>query len=182
MADILKALKTRRSCRSFDGRQLTNLQLDAILEAGMYAPSGMGKQSPIMIAIQDKKVIEKLSKMNAAVMGSDTDPFYGAKTLVVVLADKTIPTYIYDGSLVMGNLMNAAEAIGVQSCWIHRAKEVFETKEGKALLKEWGVKGKYEGIGNCALGFGEKVPDAPRKSRYVYRVEEPKKIEPYWTM
>jgi nitroreductase len=130
----------------------------------------MGKQSPIMIAVQDKQTIEKLSKMNAAVMGAGIDPFYGAATVVIVLADRKVPTYLYDGSLVMGNLMNAAEAVGVQSCWIHRAKEVFDSEEGKALLKEWGVEGDYEGIGNCVLGYGEKAPEKPRKENYIYRV------------
>ena len=108
--------------------------------------------------------------MNAAIMGADTDPFYGAPTVIIVLADKNIGTYLYDGSLVMGNLMNAAEAVGVQSCWIHRAKEEFESDEGKALLKQWGIEGDYEGIGHCILGYGEKVPAKPRKENYIYRV------------
>jgi nitroreductase len=170
MTDTLTTLKTRRSCRKFDGRPITEEQLNTILEAGTYAPTGMGKQSPIMIAVQDKQTIEKLSKMNAAVMGAGIDPFYGAATVVIVLADRKVPTYLYDGSLVMGNLMNAAEAVGVQSCWIHRAKEVFDSEEGKALLKEWGVEGDYEGIGNCVLGYGEKAPEKPRKENYIYRV------------
>ena len=108
--------------------------------------------------------------MNATIMGTDSDPFYGAATVIVVLADKNISTYLYDGSLVMGNLMNAAEAVGVQSCWIHRAKEEFESEEGKALLKKWGIDGDYEGIGHCVLGYGEKAPLKPRKDNYIYRV------------
>ncbi len=168
--DALETLKSRRSCRSFDGRPITDEELNTILEAGMYAPTGMGKQSPIMVAVTDKETVKRLSKMNAAIMGADIDPFYGAATVIVVLADKSIPTYIYDGSLVMGNLMNAAEAIGVQSCWIHRAKEEFESAEGKALLKKWGVEGDYEGIGHCVLGYGGKVPAKPRKDEYIYRV------------
>ncbi len=170
MADALETLKSRRSCRSFDGRPITDEELNTILEAGMYAPTGMGKQSPIMVAVTDKETVKQLSKMNAAVMGADIDPFYGAATVIVVLADKSIPTYIYDGSLVMGNLMNAAEAIGVRSCWIHRAKEEFESAEGKELLKKWGIEGDYEGIGHCVLGYGDKVPAKPRKDGYIYRV------------
>ena len=170
MKETLQDLKTRRSCRKFDGKQISDEQLNAILEAGEYAPTGMGRQSPIMIVIQDKETISKLSKMNAAIMGADTDPFYGAPTVIIVLADKNIGTYLYDGSLVMGNLMNAAEAVGVQSCWIHRAKEEFESDDGKALLKQWGIEGDYEGIGHCILGYGEKVPVKPRKENYIYRV------------
>lgn len=166
----IEMLKNRRSCRSFDGRPITNEQLDAVLEAGTYAATGMGRQSPIMIAVRDEETIKQLSKMNAEIMGSDSDPFYGAATVIIVLADKNIPTYLYDGSLVMGNLMNAAEAVGVQSCWIHRAKEEFESEAGKALLKKWGIEGEYEGIGHCVLGYGEKVPAKPRKEHYIYRV------------
>ena len=168
--DTITVLKSRRSCRNFDGRTITEEELNIILEAGTYAPTGMGRQSPIMVAVQDKETVAKLSKMNAAIMGTDSDPFYGAATVIVVLADKTMPTYIYDGALVMGNLMNAAEAIGVQSCWIHRAKEEFESEEGKALLKKWGIDGNYEGIGHCVLGYGEKAPAKPRKDKYIYRV------------
>lgn len=168
--DTITVLKSRRSCRNFDGRPITEEELNIILEAGTYAPTGMGRQSPIMVAVQDKETVAKLSKMNAAIMGTDTDPFYGAATVIVVLADKTMPTYIYDGALVMGNLMNAAEAIGVQSCWIHRAKEEFESEEGKALLKKWGIDGDYEGIGHCVLGYGEKAPAKLRKDKYIYRV------------
>ncbi|MCD7722721.1 MAG: nitroreductase [Clostridiales bacterium] len=171
MSDTLQTLKSRRSCRSFDGRQISTEQLHAILEAGTYAPTGMGRQSPIMVAVQDRETLALLSKMNAAVMGRDCDPFYGAPTVIIVLADKQAPTYVYDGALVMGNLMNAAEALGVQSCWIHRAKEEFESKEGKVLLKKWGITGDYEGIGHCALGYGEKAPLKPRKENYIYFVK-----------
>ena len=170
MADAIEALKSRRSCRDFDGRQITEEELNIILEAGTYAPTGMGRQSPVIVAVQDRETIEYLSKMNAAIMGKGCNPFYGAPTVLIVLADKTIPTYVYDGALVMGNLMNAAEAVGVQSCWIHRAKEEFESEEGKELLKKWGISVNYEGIGHCALGYGVKAPLKPRKENYVYRV------------
>ena len=170
MQNETTVFKTRRSCRNFDGRPLPEELLNTILEAGMYAPTGMGRQSPIMVAVRDRETVSKLSKMNAAIMGRDGDPFYGAATVVIVLADKTVPTYLYDGALVMGNLMNAAEAVGVQSCWIHRAKEEFESPEGKELLKKWGIEGDYEGIGHCVLGFGEKAPVKERKNPYIYYV------------
>lgn len=173
MKETLQDLKTRRSCRKFDGKQISDEQLNAILEAGEYAPTGMGRQSPIMVVIQDKETISKLSKMNAAIMGADIDPFYGAPTVIIVLADKNIGTYLYDGSLVMGNLMNAAEAVGVQSCWIHRAKEEFESEEGKELLKSLGIEGDYVGIGHCVLGYVDgEYPGIPeRKDNWVYYVE-----------
>ena len=168
MADAINIFKSRRSCKSYDSRPVSEEQLDAILEAGKHAPSGMNRQSAIMLAVRDKELIKKLSRMNAQVMGADIDPFYGASTVVIVLADKSIPTYIYDGSLVMGNLLNAAEAVGVQGCWIHRAKEMFESDEGRQILKNAGINGDYEGIGCCILGYGEKQPERPHKENYVY--------------
>lgn len=173
MKATLTDLKTRRSCRKYKPEQIKNEELDAILKAGTYAPTGMGRQSPVIVAIQDKETIAKLSKLNAAVMGGTSDPFYGAPTVVVVLAPKNIPTYLEDGALVMGNLLNAAHAVGVDSCYIYRAKEVFETKEGKDLLNKWGIKGDYVGIGNCILGYGDEggvASAAPRKSDYIVRV------------
>ncbi|MCR5652917.1 MAG: nitroreductase [Ruminococcus sp.] len=172
MAETLKVLKSRRSCRAFMPELIEEEKLDAIIEAGTYAATGRGKQSPVIIAVTDKELRDKLSKMNAAIMGVDFDPFYGAPELLIVLANKEMPTYIYDGSLVMGNLMNAAADLGVASCWIHRAKEEFESEEGKAVLEKLGIKGDYEGIGHLVLGYAAK-PDAepaPRKADYVYRV------------
>lgn len=125
MNEVLKCLKERRSIRKYRPEQIKDSELEQILEAGTYAPTGMGMQSPIMVAVQDPETIAKLSKMNAAVMGVTSDPFYGAPTVIIVLADRSRGTYVEDGSLVMGNLMNAAYSIGVDSCWIHRAKEVF---------------------------------------------------------
>ena len=171
MKDAISVLKSRRSCRKFDGRKVPEKELSEILEAGMYAPSGMGRQSAIMVVLDDDETVSGLSKMNADIMGTSGDPFYGAKTVVIVLANKDIPTYLYDGSLVMGNLMNAAEALGIESCWIHRAKEEFESEKGKALLKKWGIEGNYEGIGHCVLGYGEKAPEKPRKENYVFRIK-----------
>lgn len=171
MKETLIDLKERRTCRSYYPEQIKDEELNAVLEAGMYAPTGRGMQSPIMIVVQKPELIQKLSKMNADVMGVDTDPFYGAPTVIIVLADKSRNTYKEDGSLVMGNLLNAAHAIGLGSCWIHRAKEVFESEEGKEMLKEWGIEGDYEGIGHCILGYAkEVVPAKPRKENYVIRV------------
>lgn len=171
--EVLEALVGRRSVRGFKDEQITDEQLNAILEAGMYAASGMNRQPSTMIVVQDKETIAKLSKMNAAVMGKEgIDPFYNAQTIIVVLVNKDVPTCVEDGSLVMGNLMNAAYGVGVSSCWIHRAKEVFESEEGKALLEKWGVKGELRGVGHCALGYAkdEVKPAGPRKEGYVVRV------------
>lgn len=172
MNEVIKCLKERRSVRKYRDEQIKESELEQILEAGIYAPTGMGMQSPIMVVVQDKETIAQLSKLNAAVMGVNSDPFYGAPTVIVVLADKARGTYIEDGSLVLGNLMNAAYAVGVDSCWIHRAKEVFESEEGRALLKKWGIEGDYAGIGHCILGYrdGELPKAKPRKENYVYRV------------
>ena len=170
MADTLTTLKTRRSCRAYKSDHVEEEKLNAILEAGTYAATGMGKQSPIILIIKDQAVRDQLMKLNAAAMGMDIDPFYGAPELLVVLANKAIPTYVYDGSLVMGNMMNAAADLGVASCWIHRAKEEFESEEGKAILKQLGIEGDYEGIGNLILGYAAKpaANAAPRKENYVY--------------
>ena len=173
MKETLRDLKERRSCRAYLPEQIREEALAAILEAGTYAPTGMGRQSPVIVAVQDPEARNALSRMNAAVMGRDGDPFYGAPTVVVVLADPEIGTYLYDGVLVMGNLMNAAQAVGVDSCYIFRAKEVFETAEGKALLRKWGIPERYVGIGNCILGYGApggKKEAAPRKEGYIVRV------------
>lgn len=172
MNEVLKCLKERRSIRKYKAEQIKDSELDLILEAGTYAATGMGMQSPIMVVVQDAETIAKLSRMNAAVMGVDSDPFYGAPTVVIVLADASRATRVEDGSLVMGNLMNAAYSIGVDSCWINRAREVFDTEEGKAMLKQWGIEGSYVGIGNCILGYRDcEMPQAkPRKENYIYRV------------
>ena len=172
MAETLTILKTRRSCRAYKPELIEEDKLNAILEAGTYAATGMGKQSPIILAITDKEVRDKLSKLNAAVMGADMDPFYGAPEVLVVLANKAVPTYIYDGSLVMGNMMNAAADLGVASCWIHRAKEEFQSEEGKAILAELGIDGDYEGIGNLILGYAAAPANepAPRKENYIYKI------------
>ena len=173
MSDVLETIKSRRSIRKYKSDMIPQDKLEKIIEAGTYAATGMGKQSPIIIAVTNKELRDKLSAMNAKIMGVEIDPFYGAPVVLIVLADKARPTYIYDGSLVMGNLMLAAKDAGLGSCWIHRAKEEFESEEGKALLKSLGITGDYEGIGHCVLGYvnGDEPEAAPRKDDYVYYVE-----------
>lgn len=171
--ETLELMQTRRSVRDFKPDMVPEEILDKIIEAGLWAASGRNRQSPIIIKVTDKSVRDRLSRLNAEIMGTDSDPFYGAPAVLIVLADKNAPTYLYDGSLVMGNLMLAAHSLGIGSCWIHRAKEEFESEEGKALLKKWGIEGDYEGIGHCVLGYAAaELPAAkPRKENYVYYVE-----------
>lgn len=171
--EALEALYTRRSIKAFTDEMPSQADIDKITKAGMAAPTGMGAQSPLIVVVKNKAVRDELSKMNAEVMGTHADPFYNAPVIIVVLADKTRGTYMYDGSLVMGNMLNAAHAIGLGACWIHRAKEVFASERGKALLKEWGIEGDYEGIGNIALGYAnmQPKPAKPRKDGYVRVIE-----------
>ncbi len=172
MNETLNVLETRRSCRSFKPDMITEEELQEVIKAGTYAASGMGKQSAIIIAVTNPDKVKEFSKANAAIMGTDTDPFYGAPVILVVLANKAVPTYQYDGSLVMGNLMTAAESLGLGSIWIHRAKEEFESEFGQKFFKELGIEGDYEGIGHCALGYRKEPAKAaaPRKENYVYYV------------
>lgn len=173
MSDVLEAIKKRRSIRKYKDTMVPKEIIDKIIEAGTYAATGMGKQSPIIIAVTNKELRDKLSAMNAKIMGKDADPFYGAPVVLIVLADKARPTYLYDGSLVMGNLMLEADALGIGNCWIHRAKEEFESEEGKEILRSLGIEGDYEGIGHCILGYadGPAPKAAPRKESYVYYAE-----------
>ena len=172
MNEVIKVLESRRSCRKFKPEMIKEDELKTIIEAGTYAATGMGKQSPIIIAVTDKNMIDTISEENRKIAGWNEgfDPFYGAPVILIVLADKNVPTYIYDGSLVMGNLMNAAESLGVGSIWIHRAKEEFDSEFGKMILKKLGIEGDYEGIGHCALGYAAEPAKeaAPRKENYVY--------------
>ncbi len=167
---ILDSLKTRRSVRSFSSKEIEQEKLDAIMEAASYAPTGMGSQSPVIVLVKTKELVEKISKMNAKVMGRDTDPFYGAPAVAIVFGNKAAsPTWFEDACLVSGNLLNAAHAVGVDSCFIYRAKEVFASEEGLALLKEWGLNENYVGVANCILGYGEGPAPEPkaRKTDYI---------------
>lgn len=174
MSDVLENMKTRRSIRKFKSDMVPKAVIDQIVEAGTYAATGRGMQSPIIVAVTDKEVRDKLSDCNRSIGGWEegVDPFYGAPVVLIVLANKERPTYIYDGSLVMGNLMLAAHELGIGSCWIHRAKEEFEMPEWKEWLKSLGVEGEYEGIGHCVLGYVDgEYPEIPkRKENWVYYV------------
>ena len=166
------SLKQRRSCRKYTSQQISEQELDSILEAGLYAASGMNKQASIMVAVTNQQLIAELSAMNASIMGVDSDPFYGANCVVIVFADSTVRTYLEDGSLSLGNMMNAAHAIGVSSCWIHRAKQMFETKRGKELMKQWNIDEKYVGIGNLILGYAdEELVDKPRREGRIIKIK-----------
>lgn len=170
MNQTINDILSRRSCKAYRDEMPTKEQLDTIIEAGLYAASGRNRQAGIILAVTDKALRDKLSSMNAAVMGAQADPFYNAPVVLVVLADADVNTAVYDGSLVMGNLMLAAHSLGLGSCWIHRAKEVFETEEGKNILAELGINGNYVGVGNCVIGYPEKMPTEklPRRDGRVF--------------
>ena len=170
MNEVIKTLIERRSCKNFDpNRTVDEKTLSLILEAGKYAANGRGLQAASMVVVRNKELISKLAKLNAAVLGAQTNPFYNATTVIIVFANPNAHTYIEDGSLVIGNLMNAAYSLNVDSCWIHRAREVFESEEGKKLKKEWGIAENLVGIGNCVLGYRAAPlnPAKPRKDDFV---------------
>ena len=170
MNEAYKNLIERRSIRKYNNTKVSHDLIEQIVRAGQFAPSGMNRQIYAFVVVEDEDLVARLSKMNADAMNSSSDPFYGAKSLIIVFADTNAPTYLYDGALAMGNLMNAANALGVDSCWIHRAKEVFETPEGKEMKKTWGLPESYEGIGHCILGYREEEPGerAQRTSKVIY--------------
>ncbi len=172
MNETIKTLLERRSIRKFKPEQIREEELNAILGAGMYAPSGANQQSALFVVIQDKETLKKLSAMNASVLGKNIDPYYAAPTVILVFADKSKITPIEDASLALGNMFNAAASLGIGSCWVHRAKEMFETDEGKNLLRRWGAAGDYIGVGSCILGYpdGKQPKAAPRKDNFVIRV------------
>ena len=174
MNEVLKALKERRSCKKYKPDMPEQALIDEVIEAGLYAPSAMGTQKTMMLVVTDKKVRDQLSDMNRRVGGwkEGFDPFYGAPVVIVVLAEKDWVNKVYDGSLVMENLMLAAHSMGLGSCWIHRAKEEFESEEGKELLKSLGIEGEWDGIGHCVLGYaeGEASTPAKRKENRVHYV------------
>ena len=170
MNETLKTILSRKSVKKFKPDPVPLEMLEKIAEAGTYAPSGLNKQAAIVLVVTDRQVRDELSKLNA---GKDPflrpDPFYGAPAVLVVLGDKSVPTYVYDGSLVMENMLLAAHSLGIGACWIHRAKETFEMPEGKAILKKLGIEGDYEGIGNCVVGYPDMVPqEKPKKENRIY--------------
>ena len=173
MNEALKNLLTRRSCRKFKSEQIKEEELAAILEAGTYAPTGQGKQSPLILVIQKPEDVAAVERLNSGVTGNPNGhPFYGAPTVVVVFSNRDSALSVSDANLVMGNLLNAAHAVGVDSCYIWRAKESFATPEGEELKAKWGIPANYEGAGNIILGYGlpEGIrPAAPRKENYIIR-------------
>ena len=175
MNEIINNIIERRSVKKYLAKPVEQELIDCVLKAGTFAPTGRNRQPVKILAITDPKVRDDLRKLNARVMGLDesVDPFYGAPVVLVVLADPTVSTYLYDGSLVMGNMMLAAHSLGLGSCWIHRAREEFESDEGKAILKDLGIEGEYEGIGHLVLGYtdGEYPITRPRKDGWVYYID-----------
>lgn len=172
MNEAYQNLLNRFSTKKYTDQPVSDEMLDAILKAGLYAPTGKNNQKAIMVAVRDKATRDQLSRMNAEIMGAQLDPFYGAPCVVVVLSDPTRNTWVEDGSLVMGNLMNAATALGLGSCWIHRAREMFDSPEGKELLEKWGLPTTLRGIGNCVLGYSAGEPvKKPRAENRIYKVD-----------
>lgn len=169
----LQALKERRSIRRYKPDMVPQELIDEVIEAGLYAATGHGEQDTIIVAVTNKEVRDKLSQMNREIMGTKSDTFYGAPVVLIVLAAKKNKNGVYDASLVMGNLMQAAHAVGLGSCWINRAKQEFESEEGKQMLKDWGIEGEYEGVGHCILGYieGNVPPAAKRKPNRVFYVK-----------
>lgn len=175
MNEVIKAMEDRRSIRKFKPDMPSKDDLNQIIEAGLYAANGMGKQATITIAVTNKELRDRLTKINTQIGGWEEsfDPFYDASVILIVLADKTWANRVYDGSLVMGNMMLAAHSLNLGSIWIHRAKEEFELPEYKQLLKEIGVEGEWEGIGHCAVGYidGEIPVATKRKEHKVFWIE-----------
>ena len=171
--DAMQNLLNRRSIRKYKPDMLPREIIEKIAEAGTFAPTGKNQQSPIIVAVTNKALRDRMSALNAAVLETESDPFYGAPVVLVVLAERSNPNHVYDGTLVMGNLMLAAHAMGVGSCWINRARQVYDSEEGKAILRKLGIEGDYEGIGNCILGYADcELPEArPRKENWVYWAE-----------
>ena len=173
MNEVLHCLLTRRSVKKYLSQPVEEEKLEAVLEAGTYAACGMGRQAGKIVVLQNPDDIAQLEKMNATILGNpDAHPFYGAPVVLVVLADRNVSTHVYDGSLVMGNLLLAAHAEGLGACWIHRAKEEFDSEEGKQILASLGITGDYEGIGHCIVGYPAAEPSAPpeRKKNYIYHI------------
>lgn len=175
MNDVLKAMKERRSIRKFKPDMPARADLEQIIEAGLYAASGKGQQPTVTVAVTNRELRDRLSAVNCRIGGwqEGFDPFYGAPAILIVLANRDRPTYVYDGSLVMGNMMLAAHSLGLGGIWIHRAREEFELPEYRQVLKGLGIEGEWEGIGHCAVGYIEGDPPeaAKRKDGRVFWVE-----------
>lgn len=168
--EMLTLIKTRRSCRSYRPDAVPDDVLDKVLEAGTYAPTGGGRQSPVIIAVRDPKLRSALSAMNAEIMGGNTDPYYGAPVVVLVLAEGN--TFVEDGTCVLENLMLAAHAMGLATVWVHREREMFDSKKGKTMLRTLGLPETLRGVGAVALGYAAQEPTkvAPRKQNYIVKL------------
>lgn len=173
MNEVIKALHERKSCRSYKAEQITDELLRAVVDAGLAAPSGRNLQPTYIVAVRDPETIDVMRRINAEVMGTENDPFYGAPCVIVVLAKEGSRTSLEDGCLVLGNLLLAAHSLGLGACWIHRARQTFETEEGKALLKKWGITDEVFGVGNCILGYvdGELHPDLEKRADRAYYID-----------
>jgi len=175
MNNIIQAMEERRSIRSFKPDMPLEEEIEQIIDAGLYAPSGMNRQSAIVISVTNRELRDKIADDNRVIGGwpEGFDPFYGAPVILIVLAKKDVPTHVYDGSLMMGNLMNAAFSLGLGSIWIHRAKEEFEQDTYKKILSDLGIEGEWEGIGHCAVGYidGENPPAPARREGRVFWCE-----------
>ena len=169
--NFMQIIKTRRSCRHYRDEQVDDQLLHTVMEAGTYAPTGHGTQDPQIVAVQNPALKQRLAALNAQIMGVDSNPYYDAPTYLLVFASKDNPNAFQDGSCVLENMMLAAHAVGLGTCWIHREREMFETEEGKQLLKEWGIPENVIGVGALAIGYpdGEPSPAKPRKEGY-YRI------------
>ncbi|HIS20622.1 MAG TPA: nitroreductase [Candidatus Spyradocola merdavium] len=170
--EFLDMLLTRRSVRAYKPDPVPEALLEEVLRAGTYAPTGGGRQSPVLVAVTDKAARDEISRLNAAVMGKDTDPYYGAPVLVLALADPASSTWVEDASCALENMMLAAHALGLGSVWVHREREIFDSEAGKALLRAWGLPETLRGVGSIALGYasGPAPAPAPRKDGYIVRV------------
>ena len=168
MEKLLELIKTRRSCRRYRPVQIEDRELAAVLEAGTFAPTSMGRQDPWIVAVQRPDLLDRLARMNAEIMGSKGNPYYDAPTVVLVFAPADSRNAVQDASCVLENMMLAAHALGLGSCWIHREREMFATEEGKQLMEEWGLPEGLMGIGALSLGYpeGEAAPAKPRKPDY----------------
>lgn len=172
--ESINTLLSRRSVRKYKPDHISAQEMEAILEAGKYAPTGKGSQCTKFAVIRNRAVRDRLSAMNAEILGVDTDPFYGAPDVVAVFADSSaVLTWVEDGALALGNMMNAAASLGIGSCWVHRARQTFESPEGRAMAREWGIPDSFEGIGYCVLGYpdGEIAAAKPRKADFVVYVD-----------
>lgn len=171
MNQALQCLLSRRSIKKFTAQQVPDALLNQVLEAGLYAPTGRNNQNVICVAVREQNLRDQLSRMNREILGTDIDPFYGAPCVIVVFANSEGTTWVEDGSLVMGNMLNAAHALGLGACWVHRARSMFESEEGKALMKEWGLPENMKGIGNCILGYAAAPAlDKPRKEGRIIKI------------